>query len=100
MTDTEKKCCSKKASESTGRKCCCKTNKFKKDKSISECGGKCNDSSCKCSTGTSLSLSAVPTRIYFTTKAAFADTKTQKFDFKNTYYSSGYFSIWQPPKIG
>lgn len=99
-TGTEKKCCLQKTSVKTEEKSCCKTKKCKKDKSLSDCNGTCSDSSCKCGTGTSLSLFGVPVRSYFITKDHFADTEKQNFDFKNTYYSSGYFSIWQPPKIG
>jgi len=99
VTGTEKKCCSQKKSEKTEKKSCCKTKKSKKDKSLNECNGKCGDSSCKCSTGISLSLLGVPVSSYFITKKHFADIKTQNFIFRNAYYSSGYFSIWQPPKI-
>lgn len=76
---------------------CCKTKSCKRDKDHNDCSGKCKHSSCKCSTSSS-SLS-LPTLVNIKTENHFAEIKTQKFGFKQAYYSSGYYSFWQPPKI-
>ena len=41
----------------------------------------------------------VPTIIELKAKNHLAAAKKQKFGFKEAYYSSGFFSIWLPPKI-
>jgi hypothetical protein len=41
----------------------------------------------------------LPIPIDLKTANPFAEIKKQKFGFKEAYYSSGYSSIWQPPKI-
>jgi len=63
-----------------------------------DCTGNCKHSCCRCIT--SSPAFSLPTLIYFKVTNLFAETKKQKFNFKQAYYSSGYSSIWQPPKIG
>ncbi|WP_336691087.1 MULTISPECIES: hypothetical protein [unclassified Chryseobacterium] len=94
----EQKSCSKNQSTKAEKKDCCKTKSCKKDKDHNDCNGKCKHSSCRCSTSSS-SLS-LPIPIDLKTTNHFAEIKKQKFGFKQAYYSSGYSSIWQPPKIG
>lgn len=96
-TKAEQVYCSKDPSKKTEQKECCKTKTCKKDKNQDDCGGKCKHSSCSCSTSSS-SLS-LPVLIDLKTKDLFAETKKLKFGFTQAYYSSGYFSIWLPPKI-
>lgn len=87
---TEQKSCSKEKSEKSHHKENCKDGH--------DCGGECNHSSCRCSTSSSFVSLPIPFDLKVTDP--FADTKKQKFGFKQAYYSSGYSSIWQPPKIG
>ncbi len=94
---TEQKSCSKDQSTKAVKKDCCKTKSCKKDSEHNDCNGKCKHSSCRCSTSSS-SLS-LPIPLDLKTTNHFATTKKQKFGFKQAYYSSGYSSIWQPPKI-
>jgi hypothetical protein len=61
------------------------------------CGGGCSHSSCRC--GASITSLSLPVIIELKAKNQFAASKKQKFGFKEAYYSSGFFSIWLPPKI-
>lgn len=76
---------------------CCKTKSCKRDKDHNDCSGKCKHNSCRCST--SSSSSSLPIPIYIRNENHFFEIKQQKFDFKQAYHSSGFSSIWQPPKI-
>mgnify|MGYP003599855473 FL=1 len=96
--NTERKSCSKDQSAKAEHKSGCKDKSCKKCNDGHDCNGKCNHSCCRCIT-TSPAFSS-PTLIYFKLTNLFAETKKQKFNFKQAYYSSGYSSIWQPPKIG
>ena len=78
---TEKACCKKETSQ-TEKKDCCKSHS-QKDKNDDCCGGKCKNPSCHCPTA--------PHNI-FLGKVTIAYTET--------YISSGFRSIWLPPKIG
>ena len=84
-------------SSKTEKKDCCKTKSCKRDSEHNDCNGKCKHSSCRCSTSSSSLTLPIP--IDLKTTNHFATTKKQKFGFKQAYYSSGYSSIWQPPKI-
>lgn len=95
---TEHQNYSNKQSHKTEIKDCCKTKSCKSDKDHSDCDGKCKDSSCRCST-TSYSLNLhIPVDIH--TVNQFGEIKQEKFGFEQACYSSGFSSIWQPPKIG
>lgn len=96
-TNVEQKSCSKEQSKKSEHKSSCKDKTCKNCKNGHDCDGNCKHSSCRCSTSTS-SLS-LPTPIDLKITNPFAETKKQKFGFKQAYYSSGYYSIWQPPKI-
>lgn len=95
-TKTEQASCSKEQSEKSHHKDGCKTKSCKNcdDK---DCSGKCKHSSCGCSTSSSSLSLPIPFDLKGTNH--FAEIKKQKFGFKQAYYSSGYSSIWQPPKI-
>lgn len=96
-TKVEQKSCSKDQSIKSSKHDCDHDKSCSTDKQHKKCGGKCKHNSCKCSTTvTSLSL---PAYITFSSKKIFAETKKQKFGFKQAYYSSDISSIWQPPKI-
>lgn len=96
--NTEQKSCSKDQYSKSEHKSRCKNQSCTKCNDGHDCNGKCKQSSCKCSTSSS-SLS-LPILVDIKTENHFAEIKTQKFGFKQTYYSSGYHSFWQPPKIG
>ena len=96
-TKTEQKSCSKDQSAKAEHKSSCKDKSCKKCKDGHDCDGNCKHSSCGCST--SSSSVSLPIPVDLKTAAPFAETKKQKFGFKEAYYSSGYSSIWQPPKI-
>ncbi|MBF6645686.1 MULTISPECIES: hypothetical protein [Flavobacteriales] len=95
---TEQQKFSKNHHEKAEKKDCCKTKSCKKCKDGNGCGGNCKHNSCKCGVSSPNSLS-VPIAIELKAKNYFAETKKQKFGFKEAYYSSGFFSIWLPPKI-
>lgn len=89
--------CSKYQYTKTEKKDCCKIKSCKNDIKNKSCNAKCKHNSCKCRiTSSSLSFSIL-TDSEITNP--FTDVKKQKFIFKQTYYSSDYSSIWQPPKI-
>ena len=94
---TEQKSCSKEKSEKSHHKDSCKDKSCKKCKDGHDCDGNCKHSSCGCSTSSSSVSLQIPIDLKITNP--FAETKKQKFGFKEAYYSSGFFSIWLPPKI-
>ncbi len=94
---TEQVSCSKEQFQKAEHKSNCKDKSCKKCKDGHDCDGNCKHSSCRCSTSSSSLSIPIPTDLKLTTP--FAETKKQKFGFKQAYYSSGYYSIWQPPKI-
>mgnify|MGYP003586342780 FL=1 len=61
------------------------------------CNGKCGHSSCRCITFYSNYL-FIPQYIN-TEYRSFSLENTQKFSYKKDYISSGFYFIWQPPKI-
>jgi hypothetical protein len=91
--NTEKSCCNKSNSKSKTKDCCKKKHPQEKD---SNCGGECGNSSCHCPSQVSyivlFSVSEIYTKI-------FPAAKKPIFLNKETYTSSGFFSIWLPPKI-
>lgn len=101
--------CAKKTQETTETSClnkqskksehtdCCKTKGSKKSKSHKDCGSKCQHNSCRC--GTSSSSLTLFAEIDLKAESHFAEIKKQKFDLQQSYCFSGYYSIWQPPKI-
>ncbi|WP_262152769.1 hypothetical protein [Chryseobacterium foetidum] len=96
--ETEQKSYSKDKSEKSGHKDSCNKKSCKKCKDRHNCGDNCKHSSCRCSaSSTSFGL---PMPIDLKTEIRFAEIKQQKFGFNQAYYSSGFSSVWQPPKIG
>jgi len=96
-----------KKDETLGYKCqistfsekfCCQSGFCKKDRDHNDCNGKCKHNSCRC--GTVISLAGLPVMSDLKIKNHFIEEKKLKFSFSQTYYSSGFSSIWQPPKIG
>ncbi|MEC3875205.1 hypothetical protein [Chryseobacterium salviniae] len=96
-TRTEQASCEKEHSKKSEHKSSCKDKSCKKCKDGHDCGGNCKHSSCRC--GASTTSLNLPIVIELKAKNLFAAAKKQKFGFKQAYYSSGFFSIWLPPKI-
>ncbi|SHK03362.1 hypothetical protein SAMN05444371_0881 [Epilithonimonas mollis] len=96
-TSTEKKSCSEEKSDKLHDKDSCKHKSDKKCNDGNDCDGNCKHSSCRCSTSSSFVSLLIPIDLNITDP--FAENKKQKFGFEQAYYSLGYSSIWQPPKI-
>lgn len=90
---TEKSCCKKETSKSDKKDCC--KNHSQKDKNDDDCDGKCKNSSCHCPTAP---LAIV---LPFVTEMKYYNIFLEKVTIAYTeiYISSGFHSIWLPPKI-
>ena len=93
-TQTEKSCCDKKTSQ-TDKNDCCKNKNSHNQKDNDDCGGKCGHSSCHCPTVSFSFIPSTPELKYNLLVVA----QKQFFLYSDPYISSGYHSIWQPPKI-
>ena len=94
-TKIEKSCCKKEISSKTEKKDCCK-NKQSKDKDNS-CGGKCGHSNC---TTSSVTFSLISfNEIQFKNNNFDFSIEKPKFYHSKTFISSGFTSVWLPPKI-
>lgn len=93
----EKSCCEVSSdrhhSESTCQEDCCKD---KKDDS-KDCLGKCDSKSCQTP---SQGFSEIPTLFTILQNRFDPEGKKLYALYKQPHYSSGYLSIWLPPKIG
>lgn len=93
-TKVEKECCKKEMSSKKVEKDCCKNSQSNKNKS---CGGKCGHTNC---TTTSVNFSIVSlNEIEFKNNNFDFSHEKQKFYHSETFISSGFSFIWQPPKI-
>jgi len=92
---TEKSCCAKKISSKIEKKNCCKNKQTKKEDN--SCGGKCGHSNCTTST-VNFSLISFYEIEFKNNNFAFSAEKS-KFYHSETYISSGFSSVWLPPKI-
>ena len=95
-TKTEKSCCKKEKTSKTEKKDCC-NNKQSKDKDNS-CGGKCGYSNCTSSTSVNCSLIECYEIEFKNNNLDFSEEKS-KFYHSENLISSGFTSIWLPPKI-
>ena len=95
-TKTEKSCCKKETTSKTEKKDCCK-NKQSKDEDKS-CGGKCGHSNCTSSTSINFSLISFY-EIEFKNNSFDFSAEKPKFHHSKTFISSGFTSVWLPPKI-
>ena len=94
-TKIEKSCCKKVTSSKTEKNDCCK-NKQSKDKDNS-CGGKCGHSNC---TTSSVTFSLISfNEIQFKNNNFDFSIEKPKFYHSKTFISSGFTSVWLPPKI-
>lgn len=95
-TNSKKSCCKKEISSNVEKKDCCNNKQSKNEDN--GCGGKCGQSNC-----TSVSS------VNFSVISFFEiDFKNNNFDFSNekpkfhhseTFISSGFTTVWLPPKI-
>lgn len=74
---------------------CCKTHSCKKEKG--HCTGQCSNKGCTSSTNHFAVGEVILADLE--SKNFFAKISNTKFNFKESYYTSAYFSIWLPPKI-
>jgi hypothetical protein len=91
---TEKSCCEKGASKAD-KKDCCKQDHSQKDKNDDGCGGQCGNSSCHCPT---LNI-AIALPFVSELKHNVFIAQKRSIPYTETYFSSGFLSIWLPPKI-
>lgn len=95
-SETEQSGCDNNTSE-LDKEDCCKTKHAQSNHDDGDCGDKCGDSSCHCSAH---SFSCALTYASETKLDLFVVSDKQHLHYTNLYISSGYHSIWQPPKIG
>ncbi len=86
-------CCSKEITLKNEKKSCCN----EKEKSKKECSGKCGHSNCTTSTA-QVSLIAFNEIEFKANLFDFADKKPKNYH-NETNISSGFYSVWSPPKI-
>ncbi len=94
----EKVICSKQSLNKTENNNCCQIGSCQKNKYHSNCKGVCGHSSCKCST--TISSSSLLIAFELVLGQHFIEIEENKFGYSQAYYSSGFLSIWLPPKIG
>jgi hypothetical protein len=92
---SQKSCCEKKTSSKEQKKDCCK-NKQSQEKNNS-CGGKCGHSNCTSSTA-SFNLISINEINFKNNNLDFSPEKS-KFFHSETFISSGFSTVWLPPKI-
>ena len=89
--------CPDKPSKTKDHLSCCKSGTCEKGMSTHNCSEECEHSSCGCTTSTSSLTFHAPVNSDMETH--FAEIEQPIFGFKKASYSSGYLSIWLPPKI-
>lgn len=91
----EKSCCKKEiSSKSEKKECCSDTHSKNKGK---HCDGKCGHSGCTTSV---LNLNIISTNVFdIEFKNIDFYTKKDSFYHSKTFISSGFTSVWLPPKI-
>lgn len=94
-TKSEKECCNKEISSKKTEKDCCKNSHSNNENK--SCGGKCGHSNCT-TTAINYSLVSLNEIELKNNDFDFSDEK-QKFYHSETFISSGFSFIWQPPKI-
>ena len=96
-TKTEKSCCKSSKKDKSKQKNCCSKHNSKSQKEDKGCDGKCGDSSCHCTNF--CPHFAVPFYATFKFKSFPIISKQRLFSRDDNYFSSGFYSIWLPPKI-
>lgn len=94
-TKSEKSCCKKEITKASKEKGCCKSNSSRQKNN--PCNGKCRHSNC---TTSAVNYSLISFfEIEFKNNNFEFISKKQKFYHSETYISSGFISVWLPPKI-
>jgi len=89
---------SKNRLERNEQEACCKTNACKKSMHHKQLADQCGQGACTCTVFTSSLSFHLPDCMKM--KVQFGENQPLKFAFKQACYSSGYTSVWLPPKIG
>lgn len=92
----ETSCCSKQSYSEIEKSDCCDTEKGQCGKHGKDCDGKCGNSNCHCPT--SCKIFTIPFFAQLSQTKIIVSKPT--FYYQEAYYSSGFISIWLPPKIG
>jgi len=88
--------CTKQSDTEAEKKECCDTEKEQCNKHGKDCDGKCGNSNCHCpSNHTNFTI---PFLIKFSGIKLIPNKPN--FYYQDSFYSSGFISIWLPPKIG
>lgn len=96
-TKSEKSCCKKEMPSKSEKKECCKNKKSDNEKEKG-CNGKCGHSNCSTSVS-QFSLIMTFNEIEFNNNVFDFTSQKQKFYHNETNISSGFYSVWLPPKI-
>ena len=88
--------CSKQSDTEAEKKECCDTEKGQCNKHGKDCDGKCGNSNCHCPTNHT--NFTIPFLIKFSGIKLILNMPN--FYYQDSFYSSGFISIWLPPKIG
>ncbi|MBS4042017.1 MAG: hypothetical protein KGZ81_15625 [Flavobacteriales bacterium] len=88
--------CSKQTDTKAVKKGCCDTEKGRCSKHGKDCDGKCGNPNCHCpSNHTNFTI---PFLVKFSGIKLIPNKPN--FYYQDSFYSSGFLSIWLPPKIG
>ena len=88
-------CCATEQIEKSAKKDCCKKSSEQENNS---CGGKCGHSNCTSSAPVNFSLLSF-FEIEFKNNNIDFSTEELNFYYSKTFISSGFTSVWLPPKI-
>ncbi|QOI98869.1 MAG: hypothetical protein HRU69_08365 [Flammeovirgaceae bacterium] len=88
--------CTKKSDTQKGKKSCCDTDNVQCNNHGRDCDGKCGNPNCHCPANHT--YFTIP---YFVKFSGFKLIPHKpNFYYQDSFYSSGFLSIWLPPKIG
>ncbi|PKQ46141.1 hypothetical protein [Confluentibacter flavum] len=90
---SERTCTKDKLANSDIQDCCKQADSSHSEKG---CDGICSNAGCHCPSVFSNVTNPLFTKLV---QVKFIETTTNLY-YQETYYSSGFLSIWQPPKIG
>ena len=98
---SEKACCEKHDKAATEKEDCCKKHSNNKPLSSNhekddDCGGKCSHPSCSCPTF--IFNFVLPFDVEIAKNNFDISDIKQKFYYNETYFSSGFLSVWLPQK--
>lgn len=94
---SQKTCCAKEKYSNKVKKSCCKKNNENDKNEKDGCGGNCCHRSCSCPT-VQISF-IIPNNTFIKNKSNYFKFKKHPFAQKNILLTTGYYTIWIPPKI-